>query len=144
MMRIRPAERRDAARLAELNRMFNGADGLSDRFVEEQERVLLAEIDGEIVGFAFVQVNRSVCYASPWAELTELFVDGASRRCGVGAELVADAERLAWQEGCHELVLRTNANNREARALFANCGFEEAEHVVLRKQRPESGTGTAI
>jgi len=31
----------------------------------------------------------------------------------------------------------TRADRLGCRALFGKCGFEEAEHVVFRKQRPE-------
>ncbi len=137
-MQIRLAQREQAAQLAELNRQFNGVVQMSGVPVEGPERVLVADLAGEIVGFACVQVIRSMCYAAPWAELTELFVASASRRCGVGAALVAEAERCAWQEGCSELVLRANVNNGEARALFAKRGFAEAKDMVLRKPRPES------
>ena len=100
----------------------------------------MAQVAREIVGFACIQVNRSICYPAPWAEVTELFVQETSRRSGVGKALVAEAERVAWAEGCSEVLLRTRASNREARALFAGCGFDEVEHICLRKRRLSNQT----
>ena len=133
-MRIRPAEQRDANEFAELNRRFNsGAARLEERD-ERSEQVVVAEVGGDLVGFACVQIIHSVCSESPWAELTELFVDEASRRRGLGAALVSEVERISRKAGCSELVLRTRASNRDARALFADCGYEEAPHIVYRKR----------
>jgi len=136
-MRIRPAQQGDATQFAKLNQQFNGCSGPFGDLAGASERVLVAESGGQLVGFACVQINQSVCSESPRAELTELFVDTAMRRRGVGAALVSEAERFAWNSGCSELVLRTKADNREARALFTGCGFRVAEHVVFRKR--ESG-----
>lgn len=132
-MRIRPAERRDSEGFSELNRRFNGCAGELEARDERTETVIVAEAEGKLVGFACVRVNRTVCSASPSAELTELFVDEASRRHGVGTALVSEAERLSWKNGCSELVLRTRAGNHGARALFDHCGYEEAPHVTYRK-----------
>jgi len=123
-MRVRPAEQRDTRKFSELNRRFNGCAGRFEERDERTEKVIVAEVEGELVGFACVQIVRSVCSDSPWAELTELFVDEASRRRGVGAALVSEAERISWKSGCSELVLRTRASNHDARTLFDNCGYE--------------------
>lgn len=135
-MRIRPAEQGDARQFSELNRRFNGCAGRLGEHDERSEKVIVAEIEGELVGFACVRIVRSVCSDSPSAELTELFVDEASRRRGVGAALASEAERIAWKSGCGELVLRTRSNNLEARALFDRCGYEEARHATYRKRAP--------
>ncbi len=139
-MRIREAETRDAKRLRELNQQFNGVSGVFGIGSAGGERVLVAEVADEIVGFACMQIMRSVCYSTPWAELTELYVEEHGRRCGVGRALVAEAERVAWDAGCSEMLLRTHATNREARALFADRGFGEANHICLRKRRPSTAT----
>ncbi len=142
-MRIRPAEQRDVIEFAALNRRFNGGAGRLEKHDDKFEKVLVAEDGGELVGFACVQFLRTACFDSPWAELTELFVDNANRRRGVGAALVSEVERLSWKRGCSELIMRTRANNREARALFEDCGYEEAQHVVYRK-RSGGSADTAI
>jgi len=137
-MRIRPAEQRDIGEFSELNRRFNGSAGRLEDRDERSETVIVAEVEGELVGFACVHIVRSVCSNSPSAELTELFVDEASRRRGVGVALVSEAERISWKSGSTELVLRTRASNLEARALFDHCGYEEAQHATYRKRASRS------
>ena len=124
-MRIRPAEPRDASEFAELSRRFNGSAGRLEKCDRDSERVIVAEVGGKLVGFACVQIVRSVCLDSPWAELTELFVDQASRHHGVGAALVAEVESTSWKSGCSALVLRTRTSNLEAdtsRRLLSSAG----------------------
>lgn len=133
-LRIRPAGQGDAPQFSELNRRFNNCPGrLADRD-ERTETVIVAEIEGALVGFACVRILRSVCSDAPSAELTELFVDETARRRGVGAALVAEAERVSCKNGCSELLLRTRTDNHGARALFDRCGFEDAQHTTYRKR----------
>lgn len=136
-MRLRPADQRDARKFSELNRRFNGCAEQLEELDERTEKVIVAEVEGELVGFACVRIIRSVCCDSPSAELSELFVDEASRRRGVGAALVSEAERISWKSRCSELVVRTRASNDDARALFDHRGYEEALHVVYRKRAPD-------
>ena len=65
---VRLAQRSDAAQLAVLNREFNDcalsaqqvADGLD--CCPNSEVTVVAEMNGELVGFACMQVYRSWCY----------------------------------------------------------------------------------
>jgi hypothetical protein len=78
MIQIRNATEGDAQLLAELNQAFNGVNRPSDQIRRvlqtsgSTETVLVAEESGTLVGFACFQTLRSVCYDSPWAEITEL------------------------------------------------------------------------
>ena len=133
-MRIRPAELRDARQFSELNQRFNGCTAQLENRDERAETIIVAEVDGCLVGFACVQIIRTVCADFPWAEMTELFVDEPNRRHGIGAALVSEAERIAWECKCSELVLRTRTDNREARSFFERCGYDNAPHSVFRKR----------
>jgi GNAT superfamily N-acetyltransferase len=132
--RIRAAELRDAEEFSRLNRRFNGCAARLEALDQRTEKVIVAEVEGELVGFACLQIIRSVCSDAPSAELTELFVDEGSRRLGVGAALVAEVERIAWMSECSELVLRTRVGNHQSRAFFDSCGYEVARHSVYRKR----------
>jgi ribosomal protein S18 acetylase RimI-like enzyme len=139
MIHVRDAVGHDAARIAELNRAFNGVE-TAPAFVVGSfgELVLVGELHGTVVGFACLQILQSVCYQHPWAELTELFVSPESRQYGVGNALVEEAKRRAWQEGCTEIVLRTSLTNVGGRDFFRITGFTETQQLLLRKVRPPS------
>jgi GNAT superfamily N-acetyltransferase len=76
---------------------------------------VVAELDGEIVGFATVLPRTD-----GEAELEDLFVDPASWRRGVGARLVAEAERRAAGLGVRSLHV---VAHERARIFYESCGF---------------------
>jgi len=100
-MIIRTATPADAGDLARMNAAFNGvsdsAAQIAARLVAcaDIEVAIVAELDGQVGGFACVRVVPCVLYAEPYAELTELYVDPAFRRRGLGRALIAHAEQLA-------------------------------------------------
>src|SRR5689334_10623105 len=80
MIQIRKATESDSQSLAELNQAFNSANRPSDQIRRvlqtsgATETVLVAEESGAVVGFACFQTLHSICYDSPWTEITELYV----------------------------------------------------------------------
>ena len=135
---IRMATADDAAAIVHLNTLFNGssepADKLAPRLADPHhvEKALLAEWDGQVVGFAGLRMAPALFYPTPQAELTELFVLEAYRRRGVGRALIAYAEALAQEQGAESLLILTDLNNVAAQALYHAAGYED-DAVALRK-----------
>lgn len=119
----------DAEALTRLNHDFNGGSSppqhLAERMRNPQrvETPILAEIDGVAVGFAALRIVPCVFYASPHAELTELYVDPAYRRRGAGQALITHAEQLARAGGATTLLVLTDFYNDEAQMLYRRTGF---------------------
>ena len=94
---ILPATTADAADLARLNGLFNGAtltpaeQAEHLRAAASTERALLAWVDGRAVGFTCLRFARLITTALPYAEVTELFVEEAFRRRGIARALLAEA-----------------------------------------------------
>ncbi len=126
---IRPATVADAAALTRLNLLFNGssnpAEVMAQRLADPRqvESAFLAEIGGEIVGFAGLRLIPSLFYPETLAELTELFVEEAYRRQGVGRALIAVVEQKAIERGARELLVLTDRDNQEAQALYYSLGY---------------------
>jgi ribosomal protein S18 acetylase RimI-like enzyme len=127
-MIIRTATPSDAESLARMNAAFNGvldsAAQIGARLVActAIETVLVAELDGQVGGFACVRVVPCVLYTEPHAELTELYVEPAFRRRGLGRALIAHAEQLAQERGASELIIMTGVGNAAALALYRAAG----------------------
>src|SRR5215831_4130720 len=129
MIQIRKATESDSQSLAELNQAFNSVNRPSDQIRRVltsggTETVLVAEESGAVVGFACFQTLHSICYDSPWTEITELYVTHTHRRSGVGKALVGEAIRQAQESGASEIMLRTNVKNETAKSLFSQFGLE--------------------
>ena len=97
---------------------------------------LLVACDGEgsLLGFAGVTARRHFS-GDREAYLGELVVAPEARRRGVGARLVAGAERWAAAQGLRRLTLETGSANRPALELYARLGYVE-EQVTLTRALP--------
>ena len=135
---VRTATIEDMAVLAQLNAEFNGSsdppEHLARRFSVPfcVEQILLAELDGNVVGFAALRIVSSVLYSDPHGELTELFVQESYRRLGVGRELLLLAEDIAKKKGVTELFILTDASNQAAQSLYRSMGYEDGEIVFTK------------
>ena len=138
-MIIRVATPADAGDLARMNAAFNGvldsAAQIAARLAAcaRIETALVAELDGQIGGFACVRIVPCVLYAEPYAELTELYVEPEFRRRGVGRALIAYAEQLAHARGANDLLIMTGVDNAAAQALYRAAGYDTYAVALSRK-----------
>lgn len=142
--KIRIAQPADAAEIARLNARFNGALEPSENYAArlvDPHRVdtpILAEIDGHIAGLACLRLLQPVFYPTPYAELTELFVEEDYRRRGLARALVTRAEDLARQGGADELIILTDFYNDAAISLYRALGYQ---HHDIALSKPLVSTG---
>ncbi|MEG0766684.1 MAG: GNAT family N-acetyltransferase [Clostridia bacterium] len=140
-MEIRLATPEDADALFDMNEQFNGAGSNTREQIDHSlrenrlERVWVAQIAGKIAGFCCTQIFASMCYREGYAEITELFVEPAYRRCGVASALLAQAEAFYRTEGIHALQLFTGHDNTTAQALYEKAGYCRSEEWMYRKRK---------
>ena len=144
-VRIRPATRGDAATivrlvrdLAEYERLAHGvriseADVLRDGFGKRPWfECLLAEVDGEAVGFALFFHNYSTFEGRPGIYLEDIHITEAARGLGIGRRLIGALAGLALERGCRRLDLSALHWN-PARGFYERLGFHPmAEWVPYR------------
>lgn len=82
----------------------------------EAGRVFVAEAAGALLGFCVVLPRDA-----EESELDGLFVEPGAMRAGLGARLVAQAERMALADGARSLFVIANP---DAVAFYRKCGFE--------------------
>jgi len=93
------------------------------------DAVLVAELDGRIVGVACLHVT--VFFHEPGsdrARLTALVVDSACRGSGIGGRLLRAAEEAARQRGCAVLELTSAAHRTAAHRFYEAAGYEVIPH----------------
>jgi GNAT superfamily N-acetyltransferase len=110
----------DQARITE-------ADVLRDGFgARPCFECLLAEADGEAVGFAIHRPNYSTFAGRPGLFVEDLFVVERARRLGVGHMLMARLAAIAQERGCSHMQLAVLHWN-PAREFYDRLGFSHLE-----------------
>lgn len=94
-------------------------------------RVVVAESDGEPVGFASLSVvDRGLLSASAAVVVDVVHVSGAHRKHGVGTALLREAAGFADEVSAGDVVVNVPPSQREVNRFFARYGF--APMVVRR------------
>jgi ribosomal protein S18 acetylase RimI-like enzyme len=86
--------------------------------------VLVAERDGNIVGWAKIEHPTPFPSTEHVWTITGLAVDPAAQGGGVGRALVEALAEEARSRDARRLTLRVFAPNERARRLYERCGFE--------------------
>jgi len=108
--------------------------------------VLVATIDGELVGFAIMK------FGDDDAHLHLLAVDPRHRRRGIATELLNWLEAACRTAGMQSIRVEVRTTNRPARALYAGLGYDDLGQIdgyydriesaaVLSKRLAASGPG---
>jgi ribosomal protein S18 acetylase RimI-like enzyme len=96
------------------------------------EHPIVAELDGQVVGFASLRLVNYLGEDAPYAEISELFVLERYRRRGVARALMTELEVRARAAGASSLAILTAADNGAAVALYQAMGFQEFS-IALQK-----------
>jgi ribosomal protein S18 acetylase RimI-like enzyme len=99
---------------------------LGDGFFERNDPadVLVAVVDGQVVGYATVRQWSPIPSHAHVLEINGLAVAPAHQGHGVGRALVQASVTRARQQGARKLTLRVLGTNTRARRLYESCGFE--------------------
>lgn len=139
VVNIRLAEEADARQLAVLNQTFNDSTVTAEQIAvylgncPSQERTIVADDDGLLIGFACLQIYSSWCYPDPWAEVTEMYVMPEYQRRGIGRALVSFLEVFAREASVTDIVLLTGKRNVAGQGLYRSCGYLEQEKCPFQK-----------
>ena len=157
---LREAEAADLGVLMALERSIEGAPHWTEaawrevlasskivaegRGVGVERAVVLAQRDGEAVGFVVIGLTAEV------AEIESLAVVAGQRRSGIARALCERGIDWARERGAAEMELEVRASNEAAVRLYGKLGFEEqgrrrgyyrepVEDAVLMRKTPGAG-----
>ena len=146
-VRVRPARLDDEAQLLAIDRATwspysSPAPALPDGpFFNEGsplQNVLVAELDGRIVGWAKIRHPTELPASDHVWYVSGLAVDPQSEGRGAGRALMEGLMELARSRGGTRITLRVFAPNERARRLYERLGFE-VEGVLRGEFRVASG-----
>jgi GNAT superfamily N-acetyltransferase len=132
---IRPATPDDTPTIAALIRALAEYERLSHEFVLDEAElrehlfgdrryaeVILAEHDGDVVGFALFFHNYSTFLGKPGIYLEDLFVRPEHRGAGHGKALLAHLAKIAVERGCGRLEWSVLDWNEPSIAFYRSLG----------------------
>ncbi len=102
-------------------------------------RLLVAELDGALVGFAFAEVERIETRdasgpGSSW--IHELYVMPEARRSGMGSALVRAAEKFLEKRGGGRIAVRVESGNEDALRFWERRNFTDRARILEKIQVP--------
>jgi GNAT superfamily N-acetyltransferase len=135
---IRPGRGADAAALAELSTQLGypaTAEMLLERLAGVREHgvgevFVAVDTHDRVLGWTHV-VPRLHLEEPPFAELAGLVVGDGARGAGVGATLLAAAERWARQHGFAHIRVRSNVVRERAHRFYLRAGYVERKRQVV-------------
>lgn len=91
----------------------------------------------DLIGFAEVSLRAWAegCDSAPVGYLEGWYVAEHRRRQGVGAKLVAAAERWARSRGCAEMASDTELANRTSETAHLRLGYQVAARITAFRKR---------
>jgi ribosomal protein S18 acetylase RimI-like enzyme len=102
-------------------------DGLSRH---PSKLVLLATCKNEYAGLSNCFINFGTFAAKPYINIHDIIVRGNYRGQGIGRRLIEEIIRRARELDCSKITLEVRDDNKNAQALYANCGFKESSPVM--------------
>ncbi len=104
---------------------------LHDRLERGQSTILVAEADGQLLGFCQLYPTWCSVAAARIFVLYDLFVDADARRAGVGRALMLAAQRFGREAGAVRLDLSTARTNAKAQALYESLGWRRDDTYLV-------------
>ncbi|MGH2598610.1 MAG: GNAT family N-acetyltransferase [Candidatus Rokuibacteriota bacterium] len=110
-----------------------------DRCEKTAGRIIVAEVDGAVVGFvsvlATVAPEEPDEGKAPYAYISDLVVLPPYRRRGLGRALLEHAERFARDSGATVLRVGVLAKNEGAKRLYDRMGFADYMIQLIKPLR---------
>lgn len=137
---LRPAAPDDAERIAGLFTDEGYPAGTTDvvdrlaRFSTPESRVVVADHDGELIGFIALHVVPRFEHDDRIVRVLALVVDAGARDRGVGHRLMAEAERIGAEVGAAFVEVTAGHHRPDAFRLFEALGYDPTATAYLRKR----------
>ncbi len=121
-MTLRPWKYSDIFKIAQLERDCFPDEPwsfqtLATCFQTPAFRGVLAEEDGEIVGYG------SVTVAADSADIENIAVAEPFRRCGTGTKILNELEKIALEGGAQKVFLEVRVSNAAAMLMYLKNGY---------------------
>ncbi|HTE87171.1 MAG TPA: GNAT family N-acetyltransferase [Dehalococcoidia bacterium] len=100
-------------------------EALEDLLRDSRCHLLVIEDGSEVLGTCALYIVPNLSHgAAPWSIVENVVVDDRLRSRGYGELLMAEAERLAKEQGAYRLSLMSNERRSDAHRFYRRLGYE--------------------
>lgn len=89
------------------------------------DRVMVCEVDGTVAGVMTLHLTPELHRAKPIGRVTALVVHENARGRGVGAAMMAEAERILRADGAGLLEVTSNMRRTDAHRFYERLGYQK-------------------
>ncbi|MEJ1238779.1 GNAT family N-acetyltransferase [Chryseolinea sp. T2] len=104
-------------------------------FTKEDFRLLVCEVDREVVGFISLHCFDKFHSEGMTARITALCVHEKVRDMGIGGALLAAAEKYLTDNGCREIEVTTNMRRALTPDFYRKHGYAEHSRHFIKSLR---------
>ena len=94
--------------------------------------VVVAEIDGKVVGYLLGEEGKIPYYDFKIAELCNMCIDSNYRKQGIGNALYKEFENHFKEQGINHFTVTASFKNENAKSFYKKMGFEEANSTFTK------------
>lgn len=107
---------------------------LESHYLDQDNQILLASLNGIVVGCAFISFNMDYIRNRKTSFVSYVAVDNSYRRQGIGSRLFSEIEKRSRIMSCSAIEL-TSADFREsAHAFYQSLDFTKKKTTVFIKE----------
>lgn len=103
-------------------------DALARQLAWDSELVMVAEMDGNVVGVVVGTIDGTRAY------FYRLAVDPTKQGFGIGRKLVEALENRFRQRGVNRIIIMVNQDNQKVLPFYHSLGYELQKYVTLSKK----------
>jgi ribosomal protein S18 acetylase RimI-like enzyme len=103
-------------------------DALAKQLAWDSELVMVAELDGEVVGVIVGTIDGTRAY------FYRLAVHPSFQGTGIGRKLVESLENRFRQRGVNRVLIMVNQDNKKVLPFYHSLGYELLKYVTLSKK----------
>ena len=105
---------------------------LSRRLRNKKETVLIAEKQGQIVGYAGGSIEKEYYSRSKFGSIDDIFIKKEFRRSSIGEKLLSGLIKQMLRRGAREFNASVAVRNKASRKLLMKFGFYEHSFVYTK------------
>ena len=97
---------------------------VTERIESKEMSLLVAELEGEVIGFSFMRYVYPAGTKKPYAFLVSLYLKEEHRNNGYGRTFFFHNRELARQKGMHDFELAVSGENEGALSFYKRIGMK--------------------